>query len=44
MSCGGGHFGFPIGMKKRNFVEDLPMVIHGQLGFNFPSGSIEEAF
>jgi hypothetical protein len=24
MSCGGGHLGFPIGIKNRNFVEDLP--------------------
>jgi hypothetical protein len=21
MSCGGGHLGFPIGIKNRNFVE-----------------------
>jgi hypothetical protein len=27
MSCGGGHLGFPIGIKNRNFVEDLPMII-----------------
>jgi hypothetical protein len=28
MYCGGGHLGFPIGIKKnRNFVEDLPMII-----------------
>jgi hypothetical protein len=31
MSCGGGHLGFPIGIKNRNFVEDLQMIIHGQL-------------
>jgi hypothetical protein len=30
MSCGGGHFGFPIDIKNRNFVEDLPMIIPGQ--------------
>jgi hypothetical protein len=30
MSCGGGHLGFPIGIKNRNFVEDLPMIIPGQ--------------
>jgi hypothetical protein len=24
--------------KKQNFVEDLPMIIHGQFGFNCPSG------
>jgi hypothetical protein len=27
MSCGGGHLGFPIGMKTINFVEDLPMIV-----------------
>jgi hypothetical protein len=27
MSCGGGHLGFPIGIKNRKFVEDLPMFI-----------------
>ena len=32
MSCGGGHLGFPIGIKNRNFVEDLPMIIHVQFG------------
>jgi hypothetical protein len=29
---------------KPNFVEDLPMIIHGKLGFNCPSGFREEAF
>jgi hypothetical protein len=38
MSCGGGHLGFPIGIKNRDFVEDLPMIIPGQFGFNCPSG------
>jgi hypothetical protein len=38
MSCGGGHFGFPIGIKNIKFVEDLPMIITGQFGFNCPSG------
>jgi hypothetical protein len=33
MSCGGGHLGFPIGIKNRNLVKDLPMIIHGQFGF-----------
>jgi hypothetical protein len=32
MSCGGGHLGFPIGMKNTHFVEDLPMIIPGQFG------------
>jgi hypothetical protein len=29
---------------KQNFVEDLPMIIPGQFGFNCPSGFREEAF
>jgi hypothetical protein len=44
MTCGGGHHGFPIGMKNKNFVEDLPTIIPGQLDFNCPSGFREEAF
>jgi hypothetical protein len=44
MSCGGDHLGFRISIKKRNFVEDLPMIIPGQIGFNCPSGFREEAF
>jgi hypothetical protein len=39
MTCGGGHLGFPI-----NFLEDLPMIIPGQFGFNCLSGFREEAF
>jgi hypothetical protein len=34
MSYGGGHLGFPIGIKNIQFVEDLPMIIPGQFGFN----------
>jgi hypothetical protein len=30
--------------KKQTFVEDLPMIIPGQFGFNCPSGFREEAF
>jgi hypothetical protein len=41
MSCGGGHLGFPIGMKNRKFVQDLPMIILGQFGFNFPCGLLQ---
>jgi hypothetical protein len=26
MYCGGGHLGFPIGMKNIKLVEDLPMI------------------
>ena len=40
-----GHLEFSIGIKKNiNFVEDLPMIIPGQFGFNYPSGFREEAF
>jgi hypothetical protein len=31
-------------MTNRNCVEDLPMIIPGQFGFNCPSGFREEAF
>jgi hypothetical protein len=31
-------------IKNRQFVEDLPMIIPGQFGFNCPSGFREEAF
>ena len=34
MSCGGGHLGFPTGIKNKKFVEDLPMIIPEQFGFN----------
>ena len=44
MSCGGSHLGFQIGIKNSEFVEDLPMIIPGQFGFNCPSGFREEAF
>jgi hypothetical protein len=44
MYCGGGHLGFPIDIKKTNFVEDLPMIIPGQFGFNCPSGSERKRF
>jgi hypothetical protein len=44
LSYGGGHLGFLIGMKNIKFVEDLPMIIPGQFGFNSPSGFREEAF
>jgi hypothetical protein len=30
--------------KKQKFVQNLPMIIPGQLGFNCPSGFREEAF
>jgi hypothetical protein len=44
MSCGGGHLGFPIGIKNSNLVKDIPMIIPGQIGFNCPSGFREERF
>ena len=34
MSCGGGHLGFPIGIKNRYLVKDIPMTIHLQFGFS----------
>jgi hypothetical protein len=43
MSCGGGHLGYPIGIKNTHLVEDLPMIIPGQFGINYPSGFREEA-
>ena len=36
--------GNPIGIKNTHLVEDLPMIIPGQFGFNYPSGFREEAF
>jgi hypothetical protein len=33
----------PMG-KCSNAVKNLPMIIHGQFGFNCPSGFREEAF
>jgi hypothetical protein len=30
MYRGGGHLGFPIGIKNIQFVEDLPMIIPGR--------------
>jgi hypothetical protein len=35
---------FRSDIKKRKFVEDLPMIIPGQFGFNCPNGFREEAF
>jgi hypothetical protein len=43
MYCGGGHLGFPIDIKYIHLVEDLPMIIPGQFGFNCPSDFREEA-
>jgi hypothetical protein len=31
MYYGGGHLGFPIGIKNIKFVENLPMIIPGRL-------------
>jgi hypothetical protein len=44
MYYGGGHLGFPIGIKNINFVEDLPMIIPGEFGFNCPSDFREEPY
>jgi hypothetical protein len=35
---------FKMAATAQNFVEDLPMIIPGQFGFNCPSGFREEAF
>ena len=35
---------FRSALKNRHFVEDLPIIIPGQFGFNCPSGFREEAF
>ena len=34
MSCGGGHLGFPIGIKNSNLVKDIPMIFPLQFGFS----------
>jgi hypothetical protein len=36
MYYGGGHLGYPIGIKNIKFVENLPMIIPGEFGFNCP--------
>jgi hypothetical protein len=38
------HLGFPIVIKSIKFVEDLPLNIPGQFGFNCPSGFRGEDF
>jgi hypothetical protein len=43
MYCGNGHLGFSIDIKNIHLVENLPMIIPGQFGFNCPSGFREEA-
>jgi hypothetical protein len=36
MSCGGGHLGFPIGIKNTHLEEDLPIgMIIGRSSTNF---------
>jgi hypothetical protein len=35
MSCGSDHLGFLIAIKNGMFVEDLPMIIPEQFGFNY---------
>jgi hypothetical protein len=44
MYCGGSHLGYTIGIKNINIVDDFPMIIPVQFGFNCPSGFREEAF
>ena len=43
-SSHGSHLEFPICKRFTNLVQDLPMIIPGQFGFNYPSGFREEAF
>jgi hypothetical protein len=31
MSCGGGHLGFPIGIKNSKLVKDIPMISLGSV-------------
>jgi hypothetical protein len=42
--CSNTFFSETTNMINRYFVEDLPMIIPGQFGFNCPSGFREEAF
>jgi hypothetical protein len=35
MYCGGGHLGFPIGIKNIKFVENCPELIIGRFSTNF---------
>jgi hypothetical protein len=35
---------YKLYVKNIQFVEDLPMIIPGQFGFNYPSGFREDAF
>jgi hypothetical protein len=34
MSCGGGHLGFPIGLKNSDLIKDIPMIIPLQFEFS----------
>jgi hypothetical protein len=43
-NCPGMIIGRSNRHKNIKFVEDLPMIIPGQFGFNCPSGFREEAF
>jgi hypothetical protein len=42
--CSNAFFSETTNMIKVKPVKDLPMIIHGQFGFNCPSGFREEAF
>jgi hypothetical protein len=41
MYCGGGHLGFPIDIENIKCVEDLPMIIPVQFGFNVHECSLD---
>ena len=44
MTCGGSHLEFHIRTKNVKFVENHPMNIHVQFGFNHICSFREEAF
>jgi hypothetical protein len=44
MYCGGGHLGFPIDIKNKHFVEDLPMIIAIHRFTLDPMGKCSNAF
>jgi hypothetical protein len=42
--CSNAFFSETTNINNTHFVEDLPMIIPGQFGFNYPSGLREETF
>jgi hypothetical protein len=41
MSCGGGHLGFPIGIKNSNLVKAIPMIIRSNAFFSETTNMIK---